>query len=184
MCNRWLVFDIETTGLDPMKDLITTISMTDEELDSQTEIIKSADEEAKLLSWFLKKVNERPLSSLVTKNGKKFDVPFIICRSIVHKLPLLDIYTAFASKKHIDLQELTKGWVKLDDMATLMRLGSNKTMTGLMAITVWKNAVGLEEKGEHERASRLFDTLKDYCMTDVMLTMEIALKHKLIRMRE
>jgi len=185
MEKQWIVFDIETLGLDSVHEQVTTICAVDDNMDKFEMIAHTEKEEISLLSSFIRWMLERQNKTLVTKNGKKFDVPFIIMRTVMSGFhdALHKQMTIFKDRKHIDLQELTKKWISLDDMATLMRLGYGKTMNGLQAISIWRSANKLWEQGEKERAERLFSSIVDYCAMDCKLTMEIALKHKLIEVR-
>lgn len=185
MEKEWIVFDIETLGLDPIHEQVTTICAIDDNMEKFEMIAHTEKEEISVLSSFITWMLERPQKVLVSKNGKRFDVPYIIMRTVMsgfhdglHKQIMI-----FKDRKHIDIQELTRKWISLEDMATLMRLGSSKTMTGLQAISIWRSANKLWEQGEKERAERLFSSIVDYCTRDCSLTMEIALRHKLIEVK-
>ena len=180
---NWIVFDIETLGLDSTKDQITCICALDDKAQVFEKVAKTKEEEIHLLSGFISWCNKRPHKVLVTKNGKSFDVPFIVNRSVMvgyHDV-LPHLIKIFKDRKHLDVQEITKRWVTLEDMATLMRLDSNKTMTGLQQISIWKQANKLFLRGEEKRAKKLFDSIKEYCNMDVLLTMQIAQRHNMIK---
>jgi len=120
-------------------------------------------DEIKIINSFLGWVKHRRSKEyfLITKNGKQFDIPFILTRlalrsNVNHKDSLF-----LLTYKHLDLQELTKKRVSLDDMARLFKCRL-KSGTGKNAIKLW-------------RAKR-FDDLLKYCTQDVETTEEVYLK--------
>lgn len=99
---------------------------------------------------------------MITKNGKQFDIPFIMTRllkqHILDEVPgdlHLDTYD------HFDLQEITSRRVSLQCMAELLGC-TPKSGTG-------KNAIDLWFAGKYKE-------LKEYCMQDVLTTEEVFLK--------
>ena len=104
---------------------------------------------------------------LVSKNGKQFDIPFILTREcwlLLNTDWIMDEDDSFAliNCRHFDLQEITDKRISLNDMAKLLgcKLKSGK---GKDAINLWEN-------GEYGR-------LKEYCMNDVDVTEEVYLKY-------
>ena len=103
---------------------------------------------------------------LITKNGKQFDVPFILTRLALQsnanhdKAPFLLVYD------HFDLQELTEKKIPLNDMARLFKCRL-KSGTGKNAMRLWKK----------ER----FDDLLKYCTQDVETTEEVYLRWRSLK---
>ena len=161
---KYIVLDIETTGLNPWYgDQITCIcaKAKDGRNTIQYKGMASDLTEKDLLnsfrSWF--KIGGFKDYTLITKNGKHFDIPFILARLCMHYN--LGSLHNFIDIKHIDLQETTKKRISLQDMATLLGC-TPKSMTGLDAIKLWKD-------GHYEE-------LQEYCWQDVLTTEECYLK--------
>jgi len=161
--DKYIVFDIETTGLNPWyNDRITCICAKD----SEGNIFESSDQkETKIIdsfySWLEKYRNGD--HTLITKNGLGFDIPFILTRFQLYaikgscdngSLKLLDF-------EHFDLQTVTKKRVSLSDMAFMYNV-ENKSGDGKNAIKLWKN-------------NKIKDLIS-YCHQDVFVTERVYLK--------
>jgi uncharacterized protein YprB with RNaseH-like and TPR domain len=156
----YVVFDLEATGLHAWYgDRVTCICARDHRAGCFQ--LASEDEPGILLS-FVDWLRLRPPGEhlLVTKNGKQFDVPFILARMVLLNMEDRDRTRLLLSYEHLDLHELTSRWVTLDDMARLLKC-TPKTGTGEGAIGLWR------EKKLEELAS--------YCMQDVRTTEEVFL---------
>jgi len=153
---KYIVLDIETTGLNPINHKITCICAKTN--DANYFYKCSTNEYAILIHFYCWIINKKDYI-IITKNGKQFDIPFIISRSVLtidgRFHVLIDIF------KHIDIQEVTKKRISLDDMATLLKL-SNKSADGLQAIKWFK-----EKK---------YSKIIEYCMNDVLLTEKVYKK--------
>lgn len=160
---RHIVFDIETTGLNPWHgDQVTCICAKD----SEGQWFKETDrdqEETDMIKSFLCWISRRDKHILISKNGIGFDVPFIFARLT---FKCCDIHTIdapiLARRVHFDLHTITKKWISLDDMARLFNCQA-KSGTGL-------NAIKLHEDGKYEE-------LVDYCCQDVIVTEEVYLRY-------
>jgi uncharacterized protein YprB with RNaseH-like and TPR domain len=166
---RHIVFDIETTGLNPWHgDRITCICAKD----SEGEWFKETDrnqEENDMIRSFLVWVSRRNKHILITKNGLGFDIPFILSRLVLSGACYLKDYDAMdllVKKIHLDLHTITKKWVSLNDMATLFKC-QNKSGSG-------KNAIKLHENEEYEE-------LIDYCCQDVLVTEQVYLRYERLK---
>ena len=99
---------------------------------------------------------------LITKNGKGFDIPFIMTRYCLNyglapgdnELDLLKI-------PHLDIQEITSKRIHLQTMAELLNCAP-KSGTGMNAIKLWNEG--------------RYDELREYCSQDVDITEEVFLK--------
>ena len=163
---KYIVLDIETDGLCPWYgNRITCICAKD--IDSNMLKTTNKDELEMidlLLEWLTPRSHKEYI--LVTKNGKQFDVPFILTRLAIRShfnnrdaLHLL-LY------EHLDLHEIAKKKVSLDDMARLFKC-KLKSGTGKNAVMLWNM----------ER----FDDLLNYCTQDVEITEEVYLKWKSLK---
>jgi len=101
---RDIVFDIETTGLEPFKDRILCISI----MDTQTLEIKSfvGEDEKKLLEDFFKEVKD--VTKFIGYNSQSFDAPFILQRCLFYGIPLTKTFLHINSQ--IDLRKNSLGF--------------------------------------------------------------------------
>jgi len=152
-----IVFDIETTGLHPFfGDRITCICAKQ----GDEELVLCEDDESIIIIRFFEWLQMHE-GILITKNGKGFDVPFILSRIIENNM--FTSYKLFKKliedRKHIDLQLITKKWISLDDFGKILGCKHFKIAKGWDAITFWRN-------GDKKR-------LIEYCKEDVLLTEEV-----------
>ncbi len=158
---KYVAFDLEATGLYPWYgNRVTCICAKD----SEGEVFQLVDEdELKLIHAFLDWLERRSPDAylLVTKNGKMFDVPFIMARLSLAQKGHAEPGHFLLDYEHFDLHELTEKWVSLNDMARLLKC-KLKTGEGMHAIRLWNE--------------RRFEELQSYCMHDVITTEEVFLK--------
>lgn len=171
----YLVLDIETTGLNPvLGDEVTCICADSNNLacyhQQQDEQYNEYDILSDFFEWLtFEKLDEESIAEsmiLVTKNGKRFDIPFLVTRYLLLEKEefirdareqiqnLLDM-------QHIDIHEVTKKWVSLEDMATILGV-ENKSSNGFEAINMFKQ--------------KRYKELMAYCQQDVKVTHEVFLK--------
>ena len=158
--------DIETTGLYPWYgDRITCICA---KIVDGANLKLSNEDEISLIKLFLHWLYENTKGknyTLVTFNGRMFDIPFIMTRcaledglSRTSALPLLNY-------PHIDLydeiQKITGKRMSLNIVARLLGC-TPKSGDGLNAIKLWKN--------------KSYNQLKAYCFQDVLTTEEVYFK--------
>ena len=156
----YVVFDLETTGLLPWEgDVITCICAKDN-AGNKLEITREDHTEAELIIKLAGFLMNRGGHRLITKNGKGFDIPFILARMVINGIEFRK-QTIFLNMVHLDLQTITKKWIGLDDMAKLLGCDT-KNGSGLDAIRFYNN--------------KEWDKLKFYCMNDVNVTEQVALK--------
>lgn len=149
-----ICFDIETTGLDPIRDRITAIGVRNEH--GEDALIDK--DEKRMLEAFWKMVGRKyPYLRLIGFNCLSFDMPFIIIRSFKHNVKVLDI-----RGKVVDLRfvlshgnRYQKG--KLEEYAEIIGLDTKYNgYDGSDAIKLW-------ESGQLEE-------LKRYVLSDVQIT--------------
>jgi len=165
LMEKYISLDIESMGLLPWYgDRITCICAKDSDGNKFEMVHKAEDAIINDFLYWLNKHDSKEYT-IITKNGKQFDIPFIMTRcanvleTITEGIDLLDY-------PHFDLQELTKKRISLDDMAKLLGC-TPKSGNGLNAIKLW-------EEGK-------FDELKEYCMQDVETTEEVYLRWKMLQ---
>lgn len=155
-----LFLDIETTGLIMHEHRITCIGCA---LNDEYYCFMEKHEENTLqlfFNFFIK--SNKYIDRIVTKNGKMFDIPFIMFR-YMYKLGHAPILTNLKYKEHFDIHLITKGWVKLDDICRILKI-ETKSSNGLEAIAMW-HAKRLEE-------------LRKYNLQDVKILTEVYEKVK------
>lgn len=173
MMNKYIIFDIETTGLSPWYgDQITCICAKDSE-GNAIKLIHQKEGECnerdvmrKFLYW-LHNHNDLEQYYLITKNGKLFDVPFILTRELRSEtesvFPTSMGGFNLLHMKHLDLHQITSKPISLANMAELLGC-TLKSGDGLNAIKLWKEG--------------RYDELAEYCMNDVVVTEQVYLKLK------
>ena len=159
--NRYMIFDIETTGLDPLFSRITCICGRFS--DSRETIELAGDDEKEILLSFIKtlQLNDKLSLRLISANGKGFDIPFIITRCYLNEIPYSEV-SFLLKKNHFDIiNDITDKRISLNNLARLFSLNL-KTGNGFHAIQLFKDGKFLE--------------LREYCMNDVDLTENIYLQ--------
>lgn len=172
--DKYIVFDIETTGLDPWFGNMVTCICAKTHDDLRISFTLDLDDplscsELKNIKRFLYWVNTLNINweyKIITKNGRKFDIPFMMARVSLLSGRLEETDTRILHYRQFDLHEITKKWVSLDDMARLLRCKS-KTNNGINAITMWQDS--------------RYKELTEYCMNDVEVTEEVYLKYNFLK---
>jgi DNA polymerase III epsilon subunit-like protein len=161
MENKYIVFDLETTGLTPAFDsIITCICAKDSDGNIFIDTLANKTETQLInafLEWLGESIKTHPL--MVTCNGIDFDIPFILLRCMKLGIYPVKIFDDF---KQFDIQGTTYKKISLSDMGILLKCNFVKKTCGIDAIRLYQ-----EES---------FRDLIKYCMNDVNLTEEIYLK--------
>lgn len=134
MSSKYLVLDIESTGLHPCEGArITCICAKTSE---GNWFRHSGDDEYSLIYDFLTWLGANYKDHfLITANGRGFDVPFITIRAFHHGFAFQDV-TALHNMFHVDICQWTKKWMSVNDLAHLL-LGKSKYMDGKSAIVLF-----------------------------------------------
>lgn len=138
----------------------------------------SADQrERELLEDFSKFVGKaRPV--LVTYNGRSFDLPVIVLRSLTHAVPLpwyyreKDMRYRFSEEGHLDLCD----WLA-EHGAT--RSGSLDAVAKLIGLPGKLGVDGSQVEGLHQAGQ--LDAIQRYCLSDVAQTALLFLRFRLLQ---
>jgi len=158
---KYVVFDIESTGLlSWYGDRITCICAKDSDGNRLSMVDKN---ENSLIKSYLEWIKKRSPNNyfIITKNGKQFDIPFILARLALQKKPGFKEGLFILDYEHLDLHEITSKQISLQVMAELLNC-TFKSGVGENAIKLWNE--------------KRYDELKAYCMQDVETTEEVYLK--------
>jgi len=160
-----IVFDIETTGLDPFKDRVVAIGV---KTDTDECVITEKSEQV-MLEKFWRKLEQQSYFRLVGFNSTTFDIPFLNIRSLLYGVKVVDV-----RGKHIDLrfvlsygQHFKNG--KLEDYAKLLGIKPKYNgFTGAHIPILW----------EHGK----IDELVEYVLQDARMTYSIFNKAKRVNL--
>ncbi len=151
-----LFFDIETTGINSLKDRIIAIGVATEKTDPY--IIMEPDEKT-----MIKELADLLPATLVGFNIRNFDIPFLTSRAIINDLENYDI---FMKSKYIDLFDIVKTistggkWPTLNYTCQCLGIDVYADISGAYVPGLWVKAL----KGD-EKAKRL---IEDHCRKDVL----------------
>lgn len=168
--NKYIVFDIETTGLLPWEqDKITCICAKTSDGTTFSKSLKKQvmkADDGLLIKDFMDFLDKYPASKgykLITQYGKGFDIPFILSRLAQQTDHFFDTtLKKIKGYKHLDLKDIDRSSLK--DKAERLNIGITKNGNG-------KSAIELAKKGKWRE-------LKDYCMQDVEVTERVYIKLK------
>lgn len=158
---RRLVYDIETTGLEPWKDKIICIGVADLKSD-EINLFQNEDEE-KLVKEFIKYVKAKEFDKVIGYNVS-FDNRFIMAKCLDYKI---NCGFFFDQPYHIDLMNKVQNPVdmysrnssgSLDDWVRYLFSDGKSEDNG--------DIPEMYEKGQ-------LDKIKDYCKKDVRITAKL-----------
>ncbi len=172
-----VVFDIETTGLNPwLGDQITCICA--KEIHSPKTFCVSNRSQWEIISQFLRWLRQFSPSEtvLVTANGKQFDVPFICSRLSLELLSAQNlVYFAEFNPLHLlcynhfdVLNDITDKTISLNNLCRILNIPP-KDQDGKGAIKLFS-----ENK---------FEELEKYCFHDVDITATAYLRYRQLKDR-
>jgi predicted PolB exonuclease-like 3'-5' exonuclease len=158
---KYICFDLETTGLNACGHTITCICAKDE---ADNWFYEASTNEIEILLKFQDYLKKKKDYKLISANGKNFDIPFIFVRAYmlgIYINPLLFL------GEHFDIVcDITDKWVSLNNLARIYCF-ELKTGSG-------SNAIKLFTEGK-------YGELLEYCSNDVKLTEKIYLKFQEIK---
>lgn len=155
-----IIVDIETSGLEPVQnnDRVTFISTIVEENGSEKILDFYDEDEKKMLTSFWDYLDSNV--SVITFNGDNFDLPFLVKRSIIHKIPIVN----FSS---VDIRKILN----------MYTLNQNTFVKG--TLNDWAKCIGMEVKSEDGLEcvkafeERNWDLIKKHCDYDAKITLEL-----------
>lgn len=147
------IFDIETNGLEPVKEnhRVTCITL----MRGENILTYACEDEKEILEQFWLKLEDD--DALINFNGDEFDIPFIITRSLINNVPIKRV-------RSIDLRKLVNGF----------KFNFDKFKSG--SLDKWGTLLGQKEKLENGLVvvgafnRRDWDTVIKHCVYDVKLT--------------
>lgn len=157
--------------------VIGALSMSEKHEPRKLGCVGEGKDERGILSDFAKFLEEkRP--TLVTYNGRGFDLPVIACRCLRHGIPLRHYYASrdvryrFSPDGHLDLMDYLADHgaakpAKLDVLAKLCGLPGKVGVDG-------------KDVGPLVHAGRL-EEVRNYCLCDVVQTTGLFLRAELLR---
>jgi uncharacterized protein len=107
MTGKIAILDIETTSLAADSGIIVGIGLMPENGPAEYLGVRTTGQEKQALSKLITRLGQYEV--LVTWNGRGFDFPFLITRLLSHGLDPRPL----ASKRHVDLNEVVKGRLRL-----------------------------------------------------------------------
>ena len=150
-----IIFDIETTGFDPMEKRITCISLINIEHDKPVSFY--GEDESLILKQFWNVIKDG--AKTISFNGDSFDIPFLIKRSLINNVPVTNLF-----KKHIDLRKVANSFYFTYKEHEKGKLTDWGKILGIDVIT----EDGAEMINHYEKKD--WKTIKAHCEEDVMLT--------------
>lgn len=157
------IFDIETTGLDPMKDRILCITLQNVEQDSPASFY--GEDEKLILQQFWMAIGT--CEAIIGFNSEDFDIPFLIKRSIINDVKVKKDFIS------IDLRKVANGF----------KYSYNKYTTG--KLKDWAEILGYfiqTEDGEmmpQYYEQKNWKAIRAHCEEDVLITHKLF--HKINR---
>ena len=164
---RQIIFDLESTGLEPFEHRILCITI----MDIKTLELKSfcGEDEQQLLKDFFKEVKD--VTNFIGYNSQSFDAPFILQRCMFYGIPLTKTFLSINNQ--IDLRKHSLGFF----------LSFNKYQKG--KLTQWAEKFG--DKVETPNGSKMpklflakdWEGIQKHCVEDVIITHKLFLRCKL-----
>lgn len=140
----------------------------------KNDVIYKEGNEKEILTWFWQDITH--FDQFITFNGRGFDAPYILFRSMVHDIvPTIDLMPyRYDARKHCDLAD------QLSYYGAARRFSLHLYMQALGVVSPKEAGVSgsdvplLFRKGEYEK-------IADYCMRDVYATGELFKKWEKIQ---
>lgn len=158
--DKYIIMDIETTGLNPLNSFITCICAKSSD-NVRFKVAKRNERE--LIKGFLRWIKGINANLIISANGKDFDMPFIFMRAFINDIKYREVRFLEKIARFDLINDITDRRISLDNILRLYKL-KTKTGNGL-------NAIKLYQEGKY------FE-LMDYCMNDVEATEKAYLVFK------
>ncbi len=143
-----MIFDLETTGLNPMDDKIVSVAfILKNGMRKCITLNKDVDTEEELLRKFMKHLREE--SEIIGFNIDSFDIPFLIKRCLINNIPVPEYFNNYKQK---DLRKLANGFWYSYDKETSGKLNDWAEILGIDVETHNGGEIPrLYRKGEYEK---------------------------------
>jgi predicted PolB exonuclease-like 3'-5' exonuclease len=139
-------------------------------------IFSEGKDEVRLLRDFNGFVSEKK-PTIVSYNGRRFDLPVILLRSLKHGVSMewylrsQEYSRRYPPTRHLDLCDILSDhgaatFTSLDNISTLVGLGGKKGMDGAMV------------QGEYDKGN--LAGIQSYCLGDVVMTACVFLRYLLV----
>lgn len=148
-----IIFDIETTGLNPLQEKVLTMQIKHAEKIIVWKLWEEKNDEVKLIQNFIdyiKNLNE----TIVGYNISRFDINFLLARLLVNKKLTDNILKIFAGKKWIDLTEFQKNNHGMDNWLKELKIPRQSNVTGWHVPSLYE--LGMYNKIEEHAIDDLF----------------------------
>lgn len=151
-----LIFDIETTGLDPFSDMVIAIGYST----NKRATVLMGDEKEILMKFskMLKRAEK-----VVGFNITDFDMPFLLIRCIKHSV-------AISFPEAVDLSKLSPHRKRLEDWCRFLNIKRTYELNGSRILELYL-------KGK-------LDLVKKHCLDDVKAAREVWSRYKLVMLEK
>jgi len=156
-----LVIDIETLGLNPLRDKIVAIGYY---YSGKTNVFVG-DDEKKILQKFKGLINEVKPKVIVGYNILSFDLPFIVFRAFKNGIDLQEIWSlCILDLMHVVIKYLTRRRMKLKDICSefgieVYDVADGNEIPMLYELGEW-NKIALHCESDVLRCAKLLKKLK------------------------
>ena len=161
-----VILDLETSSLEADAGVVVGAGLISEKGESTYLESKRTGEERDLLVRLGKCLED--YSTIVTWNGRSFDLPFLVTRMLKHHLDPRPVL----AKQHIDLNELVRSRLRL----TFTYLDH---VCEFFGIEKSRNPMGMDVPGLYLRASegdrRALVRIREHCLDDLKATRKLYL---------
>ena len=161
-----VILDLETSSLEADAGVVVGAGLITEKSEGYYLESRRTGEERDLLVRLAKRLDEYP--TIVTWNGRTFDLPFLVTRMLKHGLdprPILN-------KDHVDLYELVKFRLRL----TFTYLDH---VCEFFGIEKKRNPMGMDVPGLYVRAlegdKKALGRIREHCLDDLRATRQLYL---------
>lgn len=131
-----IIFDIETTGLDPLRDKVITVQLKH---DNEIVVWKIWEErdEAILMEKFIDYIRNLD-KKIVGYNISRFDVNFILIRLLINGKLTDEIQKIFKNKKWVDLTEFQRNNHGMENWLKELKITRQSNVVGRHVPTLYE----------------------------------------------
>lgn len=158
-----IIFDIETTGLNPMRDKVLTVQLKHGDKIAIWKLWEENDETKVIENFFnyIKKSDEK----IVGYNISRFDINFLLTRLLINNKLTDEIQKIVREKEWVELTEFQKNNHGLDNWTKELSISRKSPVTGRHTLTLYE--------------LKQYDKIVDHAIDDLLVCEEIIKKLKL-----